>query len=159
MKKIFFLVMCFLILSCATNEKNTGLISSARFNKKKLNFIPYSFDNANKEFVKYEGDFLRIKYEDSLRMDMVCYSTNHGLILNIQSEDVDLEELKIRVVSKNNGVLIKNYYLNTKKNKGLLFFKDFKSTQEGQRIDLTRNDIIKIQINKKEYQFFSALKD
>lgn len=161
MKKYFFLLISFLTLSCATNEKNKELISNARFNKNNLDFVPYSFNNHNKEFVKHEGDFLRVKYDDSLHLDMVCYSTNNGLLLNIQSDEVDLDELKIRAVSRNNGVLIKNYYLNgqsNKNSKGLMFFKDFKLNDKVQRIDLIKNDTIKIQLNNKEYQFLSALK-
>lgn len=161
MKKYFFLLISFLTLSCATVENNKDLISSGRFNKNNLDFVPYFFNNFNKEFIKYEGDFLRVKYNDSLYLDMICYSNDTGLLLNIQSEDVNLDELKIRVVSKNNGVLIKNYYLNgqsRKKNKGLLFFKDFKSIDKEHRINLIKNDTIKIQLNSKEYKFLSALK-
>ena len=161
MKKYFFFLISFLTLSCATVEKNKDLITSGRFNKNNLDFVPYFFNNFNKEFIKYEGDFLRVKYNDSLYLDMICYSNDNGLLLNIQSEDINLDELKIRAVSKNNGILIKNYYLNgqsTTKNKGLLFFKDFKTTEKQLRNKLIENDIVKIQLNNKEYEFLSPLK-
>lgn len=159
-KKIFFALFCFIIISCATIQSDKKLIQSAVFDKTNLDFIPYFFDNSENNFLKYEGDFLRIKYQDSLYVDMLCYYTNKGLFLNIESNNVDLNELKIRVISKNNGVLIKKNQLSFQDDntKSLLFSKDFELIEKKHRVSLIKNDTIKIQLHNKEYQFLSALK-
>ena len=160
MRKNIFALFCFIIISCAPIQRDKKLIQSANFDKTNLNFIPYFFDNSENNFLKYEGDFLRIKYQDSLYIDMLCYYTNNCLFLNIESNKVDLNELKIKVISKNNGVLIKKSHLNfqNENTKSLLFFKDFGLIEKKYRVNLIKNDTIKIQLSNKEYEFLSALK-
>ncbi len=169
MKKILLIVLVSLS-SCSSNPKENKieLIKTADFNKYNTDFIPYYFVNSKNDFIGFTSDFLKIKYMDSIHLNLLCYNNKDKIFLSIYSNEINISKTKLRVSSKNNGVFVdtktfKPFVLNRSyKNddlQGLNFVKKINFKTKKEKIKLINNDTIKVQLKDKEYVFVSALRD
>ncbi len=170
MKKILLLVLISLS-SCSSNPKENKieLIKTADFNKYNTDFIPYYFVNSEKDYIGFNSDFLKVKYKDSIHLNLLCYNNKDEIFLTLYSEEINISKTKLRVSSKNNGAfedvktykhfIIMNGSIKNIDLQGLNFVKKINFKTKKDKVNLINNDTIKVQLKDKEYIFVSALKD
>lgn len=143
-KNLFvFFTFCFIFLSFSQKEKQ----------------IDYSYINSNKDFIKMNGDFFNVKYNDSDYNIMVryfpqtIYNGNNVVEVWIRTSETSKESIKKQKIEVGSDKLDEFY-----KSKKIHDLKDFPQVLFYKKMRLNKlkkllNDTLVVSINNKKYSF------
>lgn len=149
----FYLTILLILLSCKSNK---NLVVYSTYDPSNIDFIPYSYNNINNDFLGYDEDYLKISFDDSVSFKAICTYMNNKLSFSISANELNFDEMNIKVESSNNGELIlqAGSQINLKKN--YRYFAKHFTLKESRNINQkVRRDTIRVFIDDKKFEFVS----
>lgn len=142
-----------LLTSCGGNRT---IVTYGTYSSDNLDFIPYSYHNVQQNFIGYDGDYMKIRLNDTINLRMVCAYNNTILSLSVSSDDLSLKDLEINVNSSKNGELKRQEQTERQlKYNSVSFSKGFLLKAKSDIISKVKNDTITVSIDTNKFEFIS----
>lgn len=159
MKNHSYILVFIFFISCATKITNPNLVIYPGVNEW-LPVITYNYHNDDKDFIDFNGDYMRIKLNDSISISTITmFSFNtHEISFSIKRDKENFKYLdpkNMKVISTTHGEMDLDAL--TSFHKQINFKKIIEASDRKEAISKISNDTIKIWIEDKELQFISPI--
>lgn len=136
------------------------------YDEQNFELIPYSFNNKHNDFLRYDGDYMKINFKDSLDINMICYyifnRSELSFSLGSKNNNISLDNLDIKVSSSKHGSLdlkISSSKIKSSSKKYLTFSKTIYLGHPNNVFYRIKNDTVSVYIDDQKFEFLSPKTD